>query len=267
MKKIIILLSALTLLPQTTFTAAILSGQTLKNTGNAIVMKPDATFRSINGAGMTEWTCSTKDKFGNTIMGGTYRNTSGNRFAVAIINPNQVSQNALTILPAFSTGSNETCAGITTDTEGNIIIAGTSSDPMGNNYFAAARLVAKIGVIDHSFGLNGITRITAPIAGGINNQCTAVAITKKGIIVLAGTSTDIYGTSYLAVVELTPTGGLNTPFGRSGRLYISPTLAGGVDDECDAMTIDDATNTIILTGTSADQAGSAYFALARVPAN
>ena len=229
-------------------------GTTGRRDPNALVIKP----KQSAGRTLTQWTCSTTDEDGNIILGGT----SNNRFAVAWVTPGQTLEGAVLVFPAVAGGTKEKCKAITIDSTGNIILAGTSSKPAGNSYFAAARVTPK-RKIDTTFGKQGMIRITTPFAGGANDQCNAIAIDNFENIILAGTSSDPSGRTFFCAARLTPTGKIDTTFGKRG-ISVLPSLGGGINNQCQTITID-ASNNIVLSGTSSDPAGNTYFTAIRIP--
>jgi uncharacterized delta-60 repeat protein len=231
-------------------------GTTGRTNPNALVIKPsDARRKSI-----AQWTCSTiNENNGNIILGGTYNN----RFAIAWITPGQTLEGSMFIFPAIAGGTKEKCKAIMVDSVGNIIVAGTSSVPGGNSYFAAGRITPD-NVIDTSFGRQGMTRIPFSLAGGGNDQCNAIALDNQSNIILAGTSTDRSGRTFFSAVRLQPNGVVDTTFENRG-VKVLPSLAGGINNQCTTVSIDQYNN-IILSGTSSDTTGNTYFAATKIPA-
>ncbi len=229
-------------------------GTTGRRDPNALVIKPKKT----SGRNQTQWTCSTTDEDGNIVLGGT----SNNRFAVAWVTPGQTLEGSVLVFPAIAGGTKEKCKAIAIDSTGNIILAGTSTIPAGNSYFAVAR-VTPDRKIDTTFAKQGMTRITTPLGGGANDQCNVVALDNFENIVLAGTSSDRLGRTFFCAARLTSTGSVDTTFGKSG-ITVLPSLGGGINNQCQTITID-ASNNIVLSGTSSDPAGSTFFAAIRIP--
>jgi|GEM_PF-3184613 len=228
-------------------------GTTGRKDPHALVIKP----KRASSKNMTQWTCSTTDTDGNIVLGGT----SNNRFAIAWVIPGQTLEGSVFTLPAIAGGTKEKCKAITIDSAGNIILAGTSTIPGGNSSFAAARVTPNKKV-DTTFGIQGMVRITNPFAGGANDQCNAVALDNFENIILAGTSSDSSGRTFFCATRLTPQGIIDTTFGKHG-IMVLPSLGGGINNQCQLITFD-ASNNIVLSGTSSDPAGNTYFAATRI---
>ena len=228
-------------------------GTTGRKDPNALVIKP----KRASGRNLTQWTCSTTDEDGNIVLGGT----SNNRFAVAWITPGQALEGSVLVFPAIAGGTKEKCKAITIDSTGNIILAGTSSIPSGNSYFAAARVTPN-RTIDTTFGKKGMMRIATSLTTGVNDQCNAVALDNLNNIILAGTSSDRSSRTFFCAVRLTPDGIVDTTFGKRG-ISVLPSLGGGINNQCQLITID-ASNNIVLSGTSSDPEGNTFFAATRI---
>jgi uncharacterized delta-60 repeat protein len=229
-------------------------GTTGRRDPNALIIKP----KGFTGKTLTQWTCSTTDEDGNILLGGT----SNNRFAVAWITNGQSLEGSVLVFPAIAGGTKEKCKAIAIDTAGNIVLAGTSSKPDGTTYFAAARVTPK-RTIDNSFGKKGMMRMPTSLTTGVNDQCTAVAFDNLTNIILTGTSSDRSSRTFFGAVRLTSKGMVDTTFGKQG-IFVAPSLGGGINNQCQAVTID-ASNNIVLSGTSSDPAGNSYFAAIRIP--
>ena len=235
-------------------------GTTGRKDPNALLIKP----KKSSGRTLTQWTCSTTDEEGNIVLGGTFNN---NRFAVAWVIPGQTTlEGSLLVFPAIAGGTKEKCKAITIDSTGNIILAGTSSIPGGNSYFAAARVTPNKR-IDLTFGKKGMMRIASSsglgFTKGVNDQCNAIALDNFENIILAGTSSDRSSRTFFCAVRLTPNGIVDTTFGKGG-ISVLPSLGGGVNNQCQTITID-ASDNIVLSGTSSDPEGNTFFAAIRIP--
>lgn len=229
-------------------------GTTGRNT-TALIIKPSTT----NRKSVVQWTCSVVDDYGNIILGGTHNN----RFALAWVTPGQTLEGSMLVFPAIAGGTKEKCKTITIDGTGNILIAGTSSVPGGNTYFAIARATPD-KAIDTSFGRQGMMRIPFSFNGGVNDQCNAIALDNQSNIILAGTSTDRSGRTFFCAARLLPNGVLDTTFEKQGKI-VFPSLAGGINNQCTTVTLDQSNN-IILSGTASDSTGNSYFAATKIPA-
>jgi uncharacterized delta-60 repeat protein len=100
--------------------------------------------------------------------------------------------------------------------DGKIIAVGTS-DYYGAPDFAVVRY-GTTGALDTSFGGDGVVTTTI---GGNYVSAASVALQTDGKIVIAGTSGD-YGTTALTLVRYYVTGTVDTGFGTSGIVTITP---------------------------------------------
>ena len=155
-----------------------------------------------------------------------------------------------------------TCS--TIDNKGNTILAGTYQGGWGNQFVVAW--------ITPGTNLQGTTVIIPAMDGGEaadmgGDQCLAVTTDKSGNVYLGGSSADITGQTRFAVVKINNrTKQLDPSFGESGVVRFEYCLAGGVNDKCTALTIDKQ-GKLVVAGTSGDDAGNTYFALARLTRN
>ncbi len=160
--------------------------------------------------------------------------------------------NALVIKPKKTSGrtlTQWTCS--TTDQDGNIILGGTS-----NNRFAVAWVMP-------GQALEGSVLVFPAIAGGTKEKCKAITIDSTGNIILAGTSSIPAGNSYFAAARVTPKRAIDTTFGKKGMMRIASSLTTGVNDQCNAVAIDNLNN-IILAGTSSDRSSRTFFCAVRL---
>ena len=108
-----------------------------------------------------------------------------------------------TVTTDFDSGSSDEGNGVAIQTDGKIVMAGTS-----NNDFALVRYTIS-GTLDTSFGAGG--KVTTDIDDGSSDEGNGVAIQTDGKIVVAGRSGSLF-----ALVRYTTTGALDTSFGASG---------------------------------------------------
>lgn len=248
---------------------------TARPTNNIVILKPNNinTQTTADNISVT-WSCSAIDNKGNTILAGTYQGGWGNQFIVAWFTPGNSLQGTTVIVPAMEGAEaadmgGDQCFAVTTDKSGNVYLGGSSADITGQTRFAVVK-INKHKQLDRSFGKSGVVRFEYCLAGGVNDKCTALAIDKSGKLVVAGTSGDDAGNTYFALARLTSRGAFDRSLGSNyahpGTHVVKPTLAGGINDICSAVTID-SKNSIVLAGTSADMNGNSFFASIRFPKN
>lgn len=140
------------------------------------------------------------------------------------------------------------------DSQGRIVVAGTTSNNTVVGNFAVARYNSD-GTLDTTFNTTGTTTTDF---GHNNDQASAVAIDGSDEIIVAGTADS--GTSLdFALVRYSPDGTLDTTFNGTGKVL---TDFSGHDDEGSAVTIDGA-GRIVMAGVSIDSSQFETFALAR----
>ena len=274
MKKIVFLLLATTLIttslyPIWPFDQGV-TRQPSRPTNNSVVIKPKPTnLRRLTDGCLATWNCSVVDEDGTIIVGGTYQGKDGNHFTIAWITPGTTIAGSTVIIPmhdeeAAEMGGDQ-CFAIALDKSGNVFLGGSSATLTGSTHFAVVK-IKKDKTVDQKFGHNGMMCLEFCIAGGVNDRCTSLAVDKKGNIVAAGTSSDMTGANYFALMRLTPEGHPDRTLGKrmNGVHFIAPTLAGGVNDMCNKVTLDPKDG-IILSGTSSDIQGNSFFASIRFP--
>ena len=103
--------------------------------------------------------------------------------------------------------SGDTVAAVALQSDGKIVVAGTSGDD-----FAVARLTAA-GALDTTFSSDG--KVTVDIGSGSADRARAMVLDSDGKIVVAGISDEDF-----AVVRLTAAGALDTDFDGDGKALL-----------------------------------------------
>ncbi|MEK7287127.1 MAG: hypothetical protein AAB091_01025, partial [Elusimicrobiota bacterium] len=147
------------------------------------------------------------------------------------------------------------------DSSGRIVVAGYSDTSNGMDM--AVWRYNPDGVLDASFGTNGVF-INHNAAGGNGNDAgNAVAIDSSGRIVVAGYSASLANGLDLALWRLTSSGALDTTFSGDG-IYTHDSAAGGNGaDAANALAID-SSGRIVVAGYSASLANGLDLALWRL---
>ena len=145
------------------------------------------------------------------------------------------------------------------DRKGRIVTAGQIDVAGGEENFAVARLKTN-GSLDHSFSGDGEATLNFG-GGGADDEAHAVAVDRKGRIVVAGWS-EASGTSDFAIARYRPNGKLDRKFGDQGS-EVLPIRAG--NDNANAMVLD-SEGRIVLGGDSQGPVNS-DFALLRLKPN
>ena len=151
--------------------------------------------------------------------------------------------------------------GMSTTSTGQILLAGGTADPYENNRTISVGRLNPNGMLDKSFGNNGITYISI----GIDSRAYAVAEDATGGIIVAGsTGASPWGGytigSSIVVARLLSDGTLDTSFGTAGKTVI-PILGDSLGPNSLAI---DSAGKIIVVGTTGLYDSSGLFGVARL---
>ena len=194
---------------------------------------------------------------GKIIVAGT----SGNDFALARYNSNGALDTTFHGGGKFTTdfGGTESGMSVTVQSNGKILLAGTSTLPGGNADFALARYNAD-GSLDTTF--HGDGKLTTDFGG--TDTAQSVVVQSDGKIIVAGSSIAIMDgvamfNSNFALARYNTDGSLDTTFHGDGRLTtdFGATAASG----CSVILQSDGK--ILVAGSSTKPGGKSDFALAR----
>ena len=159
------------------------------------------------------------------------------------------------VTTTVGTNSSATGQGVAVQSDGKIVVAGSSQNSGFNDDFAVVRYNAD-GSLDTSF--NGTGKVTTPI-GTSDDFGYSVAMQSDGKIVVAG-YVALNGQDF-GVVRYNTNGSLDTTFGGTGKVT---TDFGGFDIGQSVAVQSDGK--IVVAGSSGSTSGS-NFALARYTAN
>ena len=137
--------------------------------------------------------------------------------------------------------------------DGKIVVAGSTSSISGNSDFAVVRYTSS-GALDTSFGTGG--KVTTPI-GSSTDFGNAVALQSDGKIVVAGYSYIRCNTDF-ALLRYTSSGALDTSFGTGGKVT-TPISSNGFGNAV-ALQSD---GKIVVAGSTSSNGGIFDFALVR----
>ena len=170
-------------------------------------------------------------------------------------------------------GNNDICTGLAVQTDGKIVVAGTTiPTAAGSNAdFAIARL-NNDGTLDTSFGAgSGKAVVGFDLGGGNNDLAYALALRPDNRIVVVGSAQTAANGTDFAILQLNTDGSRDTSFNLTGRLSVgfdftaSPTK----NDEAYRVAIDNQGRTVVAG--AADRgpgpAFSADFAVVRILPN
>lgn len=147
---------------------------------------------------------------------------------------------------------NDLASSIAIQSDGKIIVAGTSYDG-SNSAMAVARFNAN-GSLDNSFGRNGAVNIS--IVGGIGkDRANSVAVQSDGKIVVAGSSYNGSATA-IAIARCNIDGTLDNTFGANGTLRPSVIGGDGTEDIANSVAVQND-GKIVVGGSSHGNTGYA----------
>ena len=147
----------------------------------------------------------------------------------------------------------EGTAAVSVESDGSILVAGQYRGHFGLLHYSSS------GVRNTGFGgaTNGIVRTSF---GGSGETPTAMTIDGNGCILVAGTTTQAYGTQEFALVRYNASGTVDTTFGTNGTVH---TFISGGGDIPAAITIQPNDGKILLAGQATPDGSSTDFALVR----
>ncbi len=223
----------------------------------------DSTF-ATNGKVITDFTSS--DDTGNSIKVLSdgkilVAGTSGSDFALARYNSNGTLDTTFYGGGQFTTDFSGTESGmsVTVQSNGKILVAGTTTLPGGNADFALARYNAD-GSLDTTF--HGEGKLTTDFGG--TDSAQSVVVQSDGKILVAGSSIAIMDgvamfNSNFVLARYNADGSLDTTFHGDGRL----TTDFGATEASGCSVILQSDGKILVAGSSTNADGKSDFALAR----
>lgn len=154
-------------------------------------------------------------------------------------------------------GVNDYANAVVLQSDGKIVVSGSSAKVDGNSTFGLARYNTN-GSLDVSFG-NGGKQTTSM---GVFNSANAMVMQADGKIILAGVSEDSYRVQYFAIARYNSNGQLDNNFGTGGIL----TTAIQNNAHAYAVLVQDD-GKIVAAGTSRNSNNNRSFALVRYNAD
>jgi uncharacterized delta-60 repeat protein len=131
-----------------------------------------------------------------------------------------------------SLGAAEVISTVRVLSDGNILVAGTSTD-FGANAFVVLGRYQSDGSVDTSFGTNGFTKVQVPDTVGLGLNGRSMYVQSDGKIVVLGEETTDRGDggTQAVVMRFDATGHLDATFngdGDSDGIIVVPTAIGGI---------------------------------------
>jgi uncharacterized delta-60 repeat protein len=158
------------------------------------------------------------------------------------------------VTTSFSAGD-DVGSGIAVQSDGKIVVVGTSDNESGTSELAVARFNVN-GSLDTSFGGDGM--VTTFFSAG-NDVGSGIAVQSDDKIVVVGTRDNGSGTSEFAVARFTVDGSLDTSF--SGDGMVTTSFSAGNDVGSGIVVQSD--DKIVVVGTRDNGSGTSEFAVAR----
>ncbi len=194
---------------------------------------------------------------GKIIASGNSKDVSNNRFTTVRYNNNGTVDSSfgtfgIVITPIGGIGYSDYASSVAIQTDGKIIVAGNT-----NGVFAMVRYNSS-GMLDSTFGTNGIITTAIGISSGIN----AMRIQPDGKIVAAGVSSNSSNEDF-TLARYKTNGDLDVTFGVGGIVITS---VRNDDDRANAIAIQ-TDGKIIAAGHSFDSLGYSDIALIRYNTN
>ena len=153
-------------------------------------------------------------------------------------------------------GSNGDDSGkaIAVDSQGRILVAGSSTNSAGNKDMVIWRFNVN-GTLDTTFNGSG-TIVNNGAAGGVGDDSgNAIALDSQGRILVAGSSTNSAGNNDMVVWRFNANGTVDTGFNKSG-IVVNIDVAGGVGDDSGNAIVVDSQGRILVAGSSTDSSGN-----------
>jgi len=155
----------------------------------------------------------------------------------------------------FLSGS-DGAAGVATQLDGHIVVAGTAFPPSGSNPDFAVARYNRDGSLDKTFGNGG--KVTTDI--GAHDTASGLVVQRDGKIVVAGTNYIYPVNRYVALTRYNRDGSLDKTFGTGGKA-VTPTAADTME-EATALILQ-ADGRIVVAGTRVSRDGPNGFVLLR----
>jgi uncharacterized delta-60 repeat protein len=163
------------------------------------------------------------------------------------------------VTTSFSAGD-DVGSGIAVQSDGKIVVVGTSDNLSGTSVFAVARFNVD-GSLDNSFSGDGM--VTASFLAG-NDVGSGIAVQSDGKIIVVGTSDDL-STTWVVVAGFNIDGSPDNSFGTDGSVITKTSSLTGRDMGSGiALQSDDK---IVVVGSGDDLSGALEFVVARFNAD
>lgn len=203
------------------------------------------------------------------VVGSAQASSSTSRFAIARLNSNGTLDTTFSSdgKQTVSFGSNVIASGVAIQSNGKIVVAGTTTIGSGGDTDMAVARLNTNGSLDTTFSGDGLTTVSFDLGGDNTDRGNAVALQSDGKIVLVGSAQrNSSGDHDMAIARLTTSGILDSTFDNDGKRTIAFDLGGSNFDRANAVAI--ASGKIVVAGTATlNSSGDTDFAVARLTSN
>jgi uncharacterized delta-60 repeat protein len=204
------------------------------------------------------------------IVGSAQQVKTGYDFAMVRITPNGSLDHSFTgdgkKTFGFNRGGslNDQPSAVAIQTNGSIVISGSSDTKSNGGDFAIARVKAN-GTLDQHFGTHGRKTVAFDLGAGNDDELMGAALQSDGRIVLAGfTQRNDDGNFDFAVVRLNTDGSLDTTFAGTGKQTIPFNIGGSDTDLARAVAIQSDGKILLAGSAMKSDPADADFAIARL---
>ena len=232
--------------------------------GSGIVVHDSAAGGACNDSG----NAVAVDSQGRILVAGNSTNSAGNtdmviwRFKADGTLDTTFNGSGIVVHDSAAGGAgNDSGNAIAVDSQGRILVAGSSTNSAGNMDMVVWRFNAN-GTVDTAFSGDGIV-VNESTAGGTGSDSgNAIAVDSQDRILVAGSSPNSAGNRDMVIWRFTLNGALDTTFNSKGFVVHNGAAGGNGDDSGNAVAID-TQGKILVAGSSANSAGNADMALWR----
>ena len=218
----------------------------------------DGIVSAAAGTGNASGKGITVDTQGRILVTGSTTNTAGTtEMAIWRFNANGTDDTAFSGdgMVSAAVGTRDASGNaIAVDSQGRILVAGSSRNSAGNTDMVIWRFTLN-GTLDTVFSGDGVVVQDSAAGGNGDDSGNAIAIDSQGRILVTGSSKNTSGNMDMVVSRFTPTGAPDTTFNGSGTVIQNGAAGSNGDDSGSGIAID-SQGRILVTGSSTNSAGN-----------
>lgn len=204
------------------------------------------------------------------IVGSGQSSNAGYDFAIARITPTGSMDRSFTSdgrkVISFNRGGNmnDQASAVAIQTDGSLVIAGTSTSSAGDGDFAVARVKSN-GSMDYTFGMKGRKAFGIDLGAGNEDQLKSMALQSDGKIVVGGfAQLTAEGDFDFAVARLNVDGSLDPTFSADGKKNIAFDVGGTKTDLAHSVVIQSDGKILLAGSAMVTNPANSDFAIARL---